>query len=410
MAVRLPPPLRPFWAQAKRAYSVATRSAAPVTGQLSRIRGGYLPRRAVRTMEESVAEAGGRVWIARHEERVSRAVPPGDPPRNPTFVDQAEETVPRVAVAELPLGRVLGPHRVVIDRRGAMIDEVSRYWGATGLRDHPVFWHPFPEAPTDVAGTLGVLAGRGDLSYYHFLLDILPRLEAVERSGAPAPDRWYAPRQRGFQRQVLELAGILDEAEIIDSDLVTHVRAERLLVPGFPDTDLKTPAWAVAFVRDRLLPPGLGPVPGRGIYVTRGNQRHNRIVVNEAEVVEMLGERGFTVVDPGVMPVHEQITAFAEAEWIVGPHGGALGNLAFASPGASVVELFAPDYVQGCYWKLADCVPGLSYRYLVGAGRPPRGGLMHGVMSDISVNVERLATILDDLPAGAPRRTANLRG
>ena len=398
MAVRLPPALRPFWGPAKRAYSFATRSVAPLTGQLSRVRGGYLPRRAVSSMDESVAAAGGRLWTARPEERLTRPVPEGVPARHPTFVEQADEVTPRVAVAELPGGRVMGVHRAVIDRQGTLIDELSRYWGTTGLREHPMFWQPFPEPPADVEGTLGVLAGRGDLSYYHFLLDILPRLAILDTPGVPKPDRWYVPLQRPYQRQVLEIAGLLPEAEIIDSDLVTHVRAERLLVPGLPDAELRTPPWAVAFIRELLLPSGIELVPGRRLYVTRGSERHNRTVVNEAEVVEMLGERGFTVVDPGTMAVRDQIRTFAEAEWIVAPHGGALGNLAFASPGASVVELFAPDYVQGCYWKLAHGVPGLGYRYLVGPGRAPRNGLMQGVMSDITVDLTALTGILDRLP------------
>ncbi len=156
-----------------------------------------------------------------------------------------------------------------------------------------------------------------------------------------------------------------------------------LVVPGLPDVDLKTPPWVVRFLRERLLPPSAGRVAGARIYVTRGDRPGNRIVINEPEVVAALGELGFRVVDPGRMTVAEQITTFAEADWIVAPHGAALTNLAFASSGASVVELFAPDYVQGCYWKLSDCVPGLTYRYLVAAGRAPRRGRMEGVDSDI---------------------------
>src|ERR1700751_5815997 len=73
--------------------------------------------------------------------------PPGDPPNHPTFVGQAKETVPRVAVAELPGGRVLGPHRAVIDGRGTLIDEFSPYFGISRWREHPIFWHPFPGEP-----------------------------------------------------------------------------------------------------------------------------------------------------------------------------------------------------------------------------------------------------------------------
>jgi capsular polysaccharide biosynthesis protein len=303
---------------------------------------------------------------------------------------------------------VLGPHRAVIDGGGTLIEEFCLYWGTTRGRAHPIFLHPFVAPPLVVAGSLGVLAARGDHSYYHFLLDVLPRLAILDTPGVPTPERWYAPLQRAFQREILELAGFLPEADVLDSDLATHVRAESLLVPGLPDTELRAPPWAVAYIRERLLPSDLERVPGRRIYVTRGREPHNRIVANEEAVVERLAGRGFTVVDPGAMPVTEQIRTFAEAEWIVGPHGAAMANLAFASPGASVIELFAPDYVQGCYWKLADCVPGFGYRYLVGTGGEPRGGQMNGVMSDITIDLPALERALDALPVELPPAAARV--
>jgi hypothetical protein len=406
MAVRLPTPLRPMWPQLKAIHTRTTRLIAPVTRQMSRIKGGYLPGRSVAKVDQSVAGASDRMWLAQPEVHLERPVPVGEPRRHPFLVSQADETVPRVAVAELSQGRVLGPHRAIIDRQGAMIEEFGMYWGTTDWREHPIFWHPFPGPPRDVPGRLGVLATRGDHSYYHFLLDVVPRLGVLDAAGAPAPECWYVPVQRGFQREILNLAGFLPGAEVIDSDLDPHVRAERLLVPGLPDTELRTPPWAVGFLRERLLPSELERRPGRRIYVTRGSDPHSRIVTNETEVVDLLTNRGFVVVDPGAVSVSEQIRVFGEAEWIVAPHGGALANLAFASPGASVVELFAPDYVQGCYWKLADALSGVTYRYLVGAGRSPRSGKMAGVMSDITVDLAALERVLDTLPVEPPPRVA----
>jgi Glycosyltransferase 61 len=406
MAVRLPAPMRPLWPLAKAAYTRGTRTVAPLTGQLSRTRGGYLPRGSVSLVDASVASGGGRMWVARPEERLDREIPSGDPARHPVFGSQARERIPRVAVGELPGGRVLGPHRAVIDGTGAIIEELSPYFGTTRWREHPIFWHPFVEDPLEVAGSLGLLATRGDHSNYHFLLDVLPRLAIMETPGVPAPDRWYVPMQRDFQREILQLAGFLPDAGVIDADLATHVRADALIVPGLPDAHLRTPPWAVDFVRERLRPADLVRVPGRRIYVTRGRERHSRIVTNEEDVLELLVDRGFVVVDPGAMPISEQIRAFGEAEWIVAPHGAALANLAFASPGASAIELFAPDYVQGCYWKLADCVQGLAYRYLLGVGRAPARGRMNGVMSDITVDVAALERALDTLPVELPPTAA----
>jgi capsular polysaccharide biosynthesis protein len=91
----------------------------------------------------------------------------------------------------------------------------------------------------------------------------------------------------------------------------------------------------------------------------------------------------------------DQIRLFSEAELIVAPHGGALTNLLFAEPGTAVVELFAPDYVQGCYWKLCDCLPGVEYRYVVGSGRTANPARMWGVDSDITVDLGAVAAMLN---------------
>jgi hypothetical protein len=59
--------------------------------------------------------------------------------------------------------------------------------------------------------------------------------------------------------------------------------------------------------------------------------------------------------------------------------------------------MFAPDYVQGCYWKLSDCVPGLEYRYLVGRVGRPGDDRMWGVDSDMEIDVRALLALLDEL-------------
>ncbi|HEY1237537.1 MAG TPA: glycosyltransferase family 61 protein [Solirubrobacterales bacterium] len=402
MAVRTPARLVPLWPLFKAGYTRATRAVAPVTRRLSRARGGYLPRRGVATVDESIAAAGGRMWVAREREQISRAVPTGEPPRHPRFVGDTELVAPRLAVAELPEARVLGRHRVVIDRRDTMIEEFGLYWGTQRWSEHQAFWHPFPDPPLEVDGMLGVLAGRGDLNYFHFMVDIFPRLALFELDGVPTPDRWYMPLEQSWQRELFELSGFLPSEGVIDADREPHVRAEALLVPGMPDQHKRIPPWSIDFIRERLRPPDSEVLPGKRIYVSRGSNPNNRIVRNEAEVMEVLADRGFTVVDPAAHPMTEEIRLFAEAECIVSPHGAALTNLVFTSPGASVIELLAPRYVEASYWKVADCIPGLTYRYLLGTGRMPRPGREErGVMDDITVDVAALRRVLDSLPSEA---------
>jgi len=100
------------------------------------------------------------------------------------------------------------------------------------------------------------------------------------------------------------------------------------------------------------------------------------------------------------MSVSDQIRAFAEADVIVSAHGAALVNLVFASPGATVIELFPAGALVPDYWKLATGVPGLDYRYLLGVGRRRSAGRSRMLVSDVVVDVVALSEIVDSLRDG----------
>lgn len=394
--VRLSPWLRPLFPPLKRAYTAGTRTVAPLTAQVSRLRGGYLPTGVAMTMEVAAADHG-RMWVSRPEEVLHRPVPEGVPPRHPVFVEAAEEVVPRVGVLELDGGRVLQPHSVVVTPQGRLLQEQCWYFGTKRPREHPIFLHPFPKAPLEVPGRLGVLATRGDSNYYHFLHDCLPRTAVLDQCAEAAPvDRWYVPQATRFQRELLSLWGIPPE-QVVDSATVPHVRADTLVVPGVASTIERNPPWVAQLLRARLCPPELQRVPGRHLYLTRGEARNNRHVENEAEVLALLEPLGFTRVDAGELSVADQIRAFAEADVIVAPHGAALANLVFCSPGATVVELFPAMSFVADYWKMAAGVTGLRYRYLTGAGEPVGTTRAEFVVADITVDLRQLSATLDEV-------------
>ncbi len=147
--------------------------------------------------------------MARPPETIVRPPFEGVPSDLPALEPATDTEIPRIAVDELPHGRVLGQSRAVITGRGDLLWELSHYFGARSPRQHPVFNNPFPGSPLDVDGRLGVLASRGDVNYYHFLIDVLPRIGVLEQApDVAAPDRWYVPAQTRFQRELLDLAGI----------------------------------------------------------------------------------------------------------------------------------------------------------------------------------------------------------
>jgi capsular polysaccharide biosynthesis protein len=396
--VRLPPRLRPLFPLLKPAYVATTRALAPTTTLLSRARGGWLPTGSVASMEDAAASTGGRCVVVREPEVLQRPAMLGAPPGTPLAAGSGEgEHVGRVAVAELPHARVLGPHRAIITARNELLHELSWYFGTSRSREHPLYLNPFPPAPLEMPGRLGLLAARGDGNYYHFLHDVVPRLGLLEQAPDVAPvDHWYVPVHTPFQRELLDLLDV-PAAMRIDATQHPHVRAECLVVPGVPAMIEKNPPWVSQFLRDRLLAK-VGPVDaGAPIFVTRGPSANNRTVVNEADVIELLVARGFVAIDPGAMSVVDQIRAFAAAPVIVAPHGAALANIAFARPGAAVIELFPAGSLLPDFWRMACGVPGVQYRYLSATGGPARPTRARTIVLDITVDLAALARLLDEV-------------
>jgi capsular polysaccharide biosynthesis protein len=381
----------------KPAYVRATRLVAPATIQLSRLGGSYLPSGVSLSMEDAAASSGGRCVVAREPELIARPPLLGLPAQLSPLEPAVDTAIPRVAVMELPDGRVLGRHHAVVTGTGDLVHEVSLYFGALHPREHPLFLDPFPGEPRRIPGRLGVLASRGDSNYFHFLIDVLPRLGVLEQApDIAAPDRWYAPGQTSFQRELLDMVGIGPEQRI-DSEEAHHVQADCLVVPGVPSICEQNPPWVVDFLRSRLLTRVPASTERRPVYIVRSAGTNNRAVTNEAELIRLLTARGFDIVDPSQMSVAEQIRTFATAPVIVSPHGAALANLVFTSPGSTVIELFPPGCVLLTYWRLASGVPGLDYRYLSDWPTSARQNRPIALVSDMTVDLAALSSMLDEV-------------
>jgi capsular polysaccharide biosynthesis protein len=388
---RLPSTLRPLFPWLKTGVLQATQALSPLTRRLP---GATPPRHAAPSAAEYArAHPGVGVEVVEVVEalRLDRPLPEGLPAHHSQFEAHRRVHIASNVVATVRNGRVLGPYGAVMTEDDTLLFDLSPYYGATTPSQHPVFLRCRPPACTDVPGSLGVLTTRGSDNYYHFLLDVLPRLELLRKAGA-TPDAYLVPRSTRFQRELLDHLGLTAE-RCLDN---AHVRADKLVVPSLPDDRLRTPPWIVPWLRAQFLPDDILP-PHRRLYVTRGQARHTRRVENEADLLAELEPLGFEVVDPGALSAADQVRAFAEAECIVGPHGAGLTNLAFASPGAAVVELFARDYVNECFWALASTVEGLRYRYLVGDGSPVRSRRNRGVASDITAGPEEVVRLVEEL-------------
>jgi capsular polysaccharide biosynthesis protein len=398
---RLPSILRPLFPLFKAGALRTAQAVAPITRRLpgSEARP-TAPAHVARTAAQyaQTHPAGGVevVQVAAAVE-LARPLPQGRPAHHPQFAKHQREQIGPNVVARVRNGRALDHYAAIITEDDTLLFDLSPYYGVAVPTQHPVFlrWR-LPDV-ISVPGSVSVLTTRGSENYYHFLTDVLPRLELLRRAGVDS-DRFLVNRQTRFQRDLLDHVGITAD-RCLSTEKYPHLRADELIVPSLPDDNLRTPGWIVPWLRTQFLPEQVA-APHRRLYVGRGDKKRTRRVENEAEVIAALAPLGFESIDPGRMSPSEQVRAFAEAECVVGAHGAGLTNLAFCPPGAAVVELFAADYVNECFWALATTVEGLRYHYIVGDGlvnSSRKSRTNRGVASDIRVDPRQVLRLLDDL-------------
>ena len=267
--------------------------------------------------------------------------------------------------------------------------------------EHTIFNLESISSVEKIAGKVALLSGLAGHVYYHWMFDIIPRIELIRRSGIKTSEiDWFVVNSlnKPYQQETLSILNI-PSAKIIESDRHTHIQATELIVPSFPGYLDWVPEGTIKFLRHTFLPQiSLAKTnAGKKIYISRARDK-KRNIVNELEVSELLKSQGFQTVFLEEMSVLEQVAIFANAETIVAPHGSGLTNLVFCSHGTKVIELFAPNYVRTDYWIISQQLQ-LQHYYLIGQSFDclPLRNLMYqsALTEDILVNITSLKLILE---------------
>jgi len=285
-----------------------------------------------------------------------------------------EQHLPPTHVLTIPHGRTFGRFGVVhvpaADCSLAEYDEGTvslailrndlpggrlnpRYW------KHAAKWHwqrrMLPQAMT-CPGKVAVLNCSSSHNFFHWLIEILPRLWTLQQSGAQ-PDWYVIDAYLPFQRKTLQALGVPLE-KVIQPHVSLHVEADELLVPSlfFPNACREVGAQLAQqlnVVDDPRAP--------RRIFI---NRRKSRRTKNAAALAVLLRKFGFEEHFLEDYPLAKQIALFRQAEVVLAPHGAGLTHLIHCRPGTEVIELMPARRMQLCYPTLSRI-----------------GGLRHTVMS-----------------------------
>lgn len=280
-------------------------------------------------------------------------------------------------VAEIPEGRVLFDYGVVVTPDGYLLADVSPdFTGGYNAASVEAFVLP---SPMRLPGRVALLTTNAHQRYYHWMFDILPRLQVLRTSGV-SYDHVIVNNVTPFQIESLDRLGIRHLAiePSIDGQLVPDV----LILPSLAAPMHAMTTEVCTFLRNSFIPSGPSTTADRLIYVSRGDALTRR-VVNEPELIATVERLGFSVVSLSGLSIVDQAVLFAQARMVIGPHGAGFTNLVFAQPGrASLLELFSSGYYCHCFAHLCS-VMGLAYDSLTFAKISPT--------EDFAVDIDEVA-------------------
>jgi len=193
--------------------------------------------------------------------------------------------------------------------------------------------------------------GAGNSNYWHWLFDVLPRIELLKKNMSLSEiDYYLVPSlKKKFQQQSLDMLGVPYKKRLT-SEKNRHIKAKKIIVTDHPvvtsgdsSSDIQNmPSWIILWLKNNFLKNTSLQKKRNKIYIDREDSissKDQRLINNENEVREFLLKKGFALVKLADLNFKEQIELFNSAETIVGLHGAGFSNIVFCDPGTKVVEL-----------------------------------------------------------------------
>lgn len=273
---------------------------------------------------------------------------------------------PEQFIVTIPHALILGDMGVVVTEQSRpFFDYVSEMLEATPnwkmTRIQKTLDLALPQKPTQLTHeSIVALASPGEHCYYHWMLEILPRLKTVALSETPYSKVFVGGVDKQYKKETLRQAGIADSA-IIYGQEKTVIKSGNVIIPSMPHLlQFTRPTWVCDFVRSLFLDPQLKATPAKKrLYISRKSgylQNSLRIITNENAVTSYLEKIGFEKIVLEDLSVKKQAELFNAAEIIVAAHGASLTNLIFCNTQdpVTLIEIYQPQWINSCYTSLTQ--------------------------------------------------------
>lgn len=237
-------------------------------------------------------------------------------------------------------------------------------------------------------------------NYHHWLIECLPLLLEYRDNPRLHSLKLILPAQlNAFQQATLDLLQIPTEKIVFFQG--NDCTFKRLWVPTLGNflpqqlQSVKSSLFAAAKIQP-LLPQMLSE-PGQStqrkrLYISRTDATERR-VSNEQQLIPLLKQYGFEMLELGSLSLSEQMHWMNQASVLMGPHGAGLSNLIFTPSDCLLLELMPRDTINHCFWLLSNALRAQNeinnYAYLTGP--------VTSAQRDFNIDPKALESLLKEL-------------
>lgn len=203
-------------------------------------------------------------------------------------------------------------------------------------------------------------------NYFHWMLDMLPKLLVVRDAGYQLHDFDHVivnSQMHEFQRESLLRMGVRPE-QITCLDVANNLIVDEMVVPSMAEQSGIFAREYIDKMNQLLVPADTSNYdqPQR-VFVVRSKQK-GRSLANEPEVIKLVKRHGFKCIDLDGLTLERQIQLFKSASVVIAVHGAALTNLLFCKKRTRVLEILPDGFFHQMYFYLAR-MRDLDYSCLI---------------------------------------------
>ena len=199
---------------------------------------------------------------------------------------------------------------------------------------------------------LSLVQGASGTNYWHWLYDILPKIEILSKNGhLKKINYFYVPDINNFILETLECYGITKN-KLINSKKYKHIFADEVYAlehlylkkGAFNRAFEKIPKWIIIFLNTKFLKFKKKFTCPNRIFIDRSDSKFSHFrILNHEETKNYFISRGFKFYKLSQVNFFQQIYLFNNAKIIVGPHGAGFANLAFCKKNTKVYEILTEN-------------------------------------------------------------------